>query len=186
MEQEPRPRSRLLTPHPSRPGSIVAFVALPALLILLTLTSVPARLLPVRPFLRTAYASPESAIPESRSRRVVELVNLLGSGTPEERGRRLLALARETERCPAYAPYTVQRIVSGLADPHRRVRAATAFALGALGSHAIGVLPYLREAQGKGDAYMDHVLSEAMWWIEHGEAFSDGEKCEPLPIAGDE
>ena len=38
----------MLIPHPSRPGSIVAFVALPALLILLTLVSVPIRVFPVR------------------------------------------------------------------------------------------------------------------------------------------
>ena len=37
----------MLTPHPSRPGSMVAFVALPAFLILLTLVSVPLRIIPV-------------------------------------------------------------------------------------------------------------------------------------------
>jgi hypothetical protein len=42
-------RSPTLAPHPSRPGSMVAFVGLPALLILLTLVSVPLRVFPVRP-----------------------------------------------------------------------------------------------------------------------------------------
>jgi hypothetical protein len=41
-------RTAMLIPHPSRPGSMVAFVALPALLILLTLVSVPLRVFPVR------------------------------------------------------------------------------------------------------------------------------------------
>jgi hypothetical protein len=40
-------RTPMLTPHPSRPGSMVAFVALPAFLILLTLVSVPLRIFPV-------------------------------------------------------------------------------------------------------------------------------------------
>ena len=40
-------RTTVLIPHPSRPGSMVAFVALPAFLILLTLVSVPLRILPV-------------------------------------------------------------------------------------------------------------------------------------------
>ena len=40
-------RTPMLTPHPSHPGSMVAFVALPAFLILLTLVSVPLRIFPV-------------------------------------------------------------------------------------------------------------------------------------------
>jgi hypothetical protein len=37
----------ILMPHPSRPGSMVAFVGLPAFLILLTLVSVPLRIFPI-------------------------------------------------------------------------------------------------------------------------------------------
>jgi hypothetical protein len=40
-------RTQILMPHPSRPGSMVAFVGLPAFLILLTLVSVPLRIFPV-------------------------------------------------------------------------------------------------------------------------------------------
>lgn len=41
-----RERTPMLVPHPSRPGSMVAFAALPAFLILLTLISVPLRVIP--------------------------------------------------------------------------------------------------------------------------------------------
>jgi hypothetical protein len=40
-------RTPRLMPHPSRPGSMIAFAALPAFLILLTLVSVPLRIFPV-------------------------------------------------------------------------------------------------------------------------------------------
>jgi len=51
-------RSPTLGPHPSRPGSMVAFVGLPAILILLTLVSVPLRVFPVRP---NAFSGSETA-----------------------------------------------------------------------------------------------------------------------------
>jgi hypothetical protein len=47
VTRDPRTPTPMLTPHPSRPGSMVAFVALPAFLILLTLVSVPLRIFPV-------------------------------------------------------------------------------------------------------------------------------------------
>ena len=47
----------MLAAHPSRPGSMVAFVALPAFLILLTLVSVPLRVMPIP--LRAAHEQGE-------------------------------------------------------------------------------------------------------------------------------
>jgi hypothetical protein len=175
----------MLAPHPSRPGSMVAFVALPAFLVLLTLVSVPARLFPVRLYVPIGFdTSRKGDHPEGQSERVMKLVKGLDTGTVEERGRKLQALVRETARCPAYAPYTVRRLVSGLCDPDPKIRAGTAFALGALGAHASEALPFLRAARGKRDAHLDHVLSEAIWWIEHGETLPGEERCEPLPITG--
>jgi hypothetical protein len=143
-----RPRLWLLSPHPSHPGSMIAFVALPAFLILLTLVWVVASLLPVRPFLPGLLdtATPNFSRKEE-SARLRELAEGLASGTADERGQRVLALARETERCPGYALYTVPRLAGGLKDPDARVRAATAFALGALGPHASAALPALLEAR---------------------------------------
>jgi hypothetical protein len=100
-----RRRWSVLAPHPSRPGSMVAFVALPAFLVLLTLVYVPTSLFPVRPFVPIGFDTPEG-----RAERVMALAKGLGTGAAEERGRKLWALARETERCPSYAPYTLRRL----------------------------------------------------------------------------
>ena len=47
MERMSGSRQRVLLPHPSQPASMIAFVALPAFLILLTLVSAPLRVVPV-------------------------------------------------------------------------------------------------------------------------------------------
>jgi HEAT repeats len=178
-----RPRLWLFTPHPSRPGSMVTFVALPAFMILLTLVWVVASLFPVRPFVPGLFdTEAPSTSGQEESGRLRKLAEGLASGTADERGQKILALARETERCPGYAPYSVPRLAGALKDPDARVRAATAFALGALGPHASAALPSLREAQGKGDVHLDHVLSEAIWWIQHGDASPPDGECFPLPV----
>jgi hypothetical protein len=178
-----RARLWFVVPHPSRPGSMVASVALPALLILLTLVWLVASLYPVRPFLPVSVETEisDTSGPEEGAR-VRALAEGLGSGTVEERRQKTLALAGETELCPEYAPYTVPRLAGGLKDPDARVRAATAFSLGALGPHASDALPGLREAQGKGDAHVDHVLSEAIWWIQNGDASPSRAECSPLSV----
>lgn len=187
MARQARKRAllRMLTPHPSRPGSMVALVALPASLILLTLVSVPVRMFPVEPYLPIFDPLEDDAsLPKQPRERVVVLAGRVGVGTTEERGRSLLALALWTDRCPAYAPYTVPRLAAGLEDADPVVRGATAFALGALGAHASEALPLLRAARGRGDAHYDHIVAEAIWWIEHGRARPQSEECEPLSAAG--
>jgi hypothetical protein len=54
--------------------------------------------------------------------------------------------------------------------------------LGALGPHAHEAIPALRAARGRGDAHFDHVLAEAIWWIEHGRALPAYEECEAVPL----
>jgi hypothetical protein len=134
-----RPRLWQLVPHPSRPGSMVAFAALPAFLILLTLVWVVASLYPVRPLLPAAFTT-RGPSPEEESARLRQLAEGLASGTPDERRLKMLTLAGETERCPGYAPFTVPQLAARLKDPDARVRAATAFALGALGPPAAEAL----------------------------------------------
>lgn len=183
---EPARRARLwlLLPHPARPGSMVVFVALPALLILVTLVWVVASIFPVRPFVPMAFDAGASGISrQDEGARLRGLAEGLGSGTADERRLKIVALARETERCPTYAPYAVPRLAGGLKDPEARVRAATAFALGALGPHASAALPALREAQGKGDTHVDHVLSEAIWWIQHGDVLPAYGECPPWSVS---
>ena len=175
-----RPRLRQLVPHPSRPGSMVAFAALPVFLILLTLVWVVASLYPVRPWLPAVFM-PRGPSPQEESARLTELAEALASGTPDERRLKMLTLAGETERCPGYASFTVPQLAARLEDPDARVRAATAFALGALGPLAAEALPSLREAQGKGDTQLDHVVSEAIWWIQHGDTFPPSAECAPPP-----
>src|SRR5215468_3185147 len=101
---------------------MVAFVALPAFLILLTLVWVVADMFPIRPYLPTVFESRVAS-----SVQVQELADGLASGTAGERGQKVLALAGETQRCPSYASYTVPRLAARLRDPDARVRAATAF-----------------------------------------------------------
>jgi hypothetical protein len=162
---------------------MLAFVSLPVFLVLLTLVSVPARLLPVRPHVRATLDPAVSTLAERHGDRVVRLANRLGTGPPAERESTMLALADETERCPAYASFTVRRLVAGLDDAEPRIRAATAFTLGALGPTASDALPFLRAARGRTDAHVDHVLAEAIWWIEHGESLAGYGECDPLPTA---
>src|SRR5262245_3085605 len=97
-------RLRHLVPHPSRPGSMVALVALPTFLMFLTLAWVVPYLFPIRPHLPAVSGS---RIPNGRQ--VRELADGLASGTAEERGQKVLALAVETQHCPGYASYTVPR-----------------------------------------------------------------------------
>ena len=162
-------------PDPSRPGSMVVFVALPSLLILLTLVWQGVALYPTQP-----------SLPFERELSTADLEQLsqgLGFGGPEERLQKVLTLASDTQRCPEHAPHAVLFLASRLKDPDARIRARVASALGALGSTAAAALPSLNEVQGSGDAQFNRVVAEAVWWIEHGDAVPAFEKCAPWPVA---
>jgi hypothetical protein len=51
------------------------------------------------------------------------------------------------------------------------------------GPHASQALPALRAARGTGDAHLDHLLAEAVFWIERGRPWPSSEACEPLSVA---
>ena len=180
MGRAAQPIDLRLAAHPSRPGSMLAFVALPAFLVLLTLVSVPVRLFPVQPYI--VVAGNDHGRGETPSQRVVSFAGRIDSGSGPERIRSLWALAEVTQACPDYASYTVPRMLIGLQDVDPTVRSATAAALGALGAHAVAALPSLRAVRGKGDAHADHVLAEAIWWIEHGQGTPGYGECEHLVI----
>jgi hypothetical protein len=147
----------LLAAHPSRPGSMLAFVALPAVLVLLTLVSVPARMYPMRPYI-PPFDGPaqDDGAAEKASERVMRIVERLDSGRFNGR--------------------------TGLEDADPSVRAATAASLGALGSDAALALPYLKARRRTGNAQADRVVAEAVWWIEHGKGVPRDVECEPLPL----
>jgi hypothetical protein len=157
---------------------MIAFVTLPALLILVTLVWVVASLSPVRPWL--PHAS-EATTSQDEAARMRALAEGIAAGPVDERRKKMMTLAGETERCPGYASFSVPRLAAELKDPDDRIRAAAAYALGAMGPHASAALPSLREVHGEGHTHVDHVVAEAIWWIEHGDTVAFGEACVPLP-----
>jgi HEAT repeats len=166
---------------------MVVFVALPAFLILLTLVWVPVSVLPVGPPMPHADGGSEDDEPGGESaERFVELTRRIGQGGAAERRRAVVVVAWWTQRCPEYAHYAVPRLASGLNDPDHAVRDAAAVALGALGPDASPALPFLKAARGKGDAYFDHLLVEAAFWIEHGRVRpAHDDECESLSTVGE-
>jgi len=96
----------MLTPHPSRPGSMVTFVGLPAFLILLTLVSVALRVFPVSPSVPRPTTPPQATLLP----RAVTFV----AATPEEA--RAIAAAERfvAENGYTAAPANLHRMVPEL------------------------------------------------------------------------
>jgi hypothetical protein len=182
IDVQPSTASRFL-PHPSRPGSLVTFVALPVLLGVLLHLALQLLIFfgqPGLPDYAYEYLKDDVANPESRSQLAALLESRVGKGTTRQRGMTLRALALLTGECPGYAARTVPLLVTFLQDPDRHNRIWTAHNLAALGPTARPALPALRRAHGSTDAHFDHLLLEAIWWIEHGSPTGSSTECEPL------
>jgi hypothetical protein len=92
-----------------------------------------------------------------------------------------MALAMLTDECPAVAPQTVPPIAEALRDPEARVRRAAVTSLAALGPIAADAVPALQAARGSDDVHFEHLLTEALWWIQHGYGWSTSGDCEQPP-----
>jgi len=161
---------------------MVVFVALPTFMILLTIVSVPMRVLPGPPSVRHVWSFDVGAPPPSSSAELIlRIATQVTTASPDRRRHSVLALATLANECPAWASQTIPHIVDALDDPEGSVRRAAVTSLAALGPIATEAVPALQAARGSHDVHYEHLLTEALWWIQHGYGWVPSGDCEHLP-----
>lgn len=178
-----------LVPHPSQPGSMLSFTALPAFLLLLTLARFGVFVPFTDPFngpgsssrLFGAPRGVEVGIPEREPNEIrrfsyphntadltVDAARRAESTSADDRRRGVQDLAWWTGVCPNYAPFTLVRLGRALRDPNPRIKGAAAVGLRSTGGHGAAAIPDLLAARGTSVRYFDHLLAEAVYLIEQG------------------
>ena len=198
-ERKP-PFARLL-PHPSEPGSMLSFVALPSFLILLTLVRFGLLVTLIDP-----VNSPDSShrllsaprdvdivvgelngthrlrYPHNTAEFTAKAARHVQSGPRWQRIEALRDLAWWTGVCPNYGPFTLPRLVRALRDPDPAVKGAAAIGLGSTGGHGAAAIPDLLAVRGVTVRYFDHLVAEAVLLIEHSPRWQPADECEAVPI----
>jgi hypothetical protein len=91
-------------------------------------------------------------------------------------------LAWWTGVCPNYAPFTVPRLARALRDPDPGVKGAAATRLASTGGHGAAAIPDLLAVRGTSVRYFDHVVGEAVFFIEHSPRWPPARECEDVPM----
>jgi hypothetical protein len=198
---ERKPPFGRIVPHPSQPGSMLSFVALPSFLILLTLVRLGLVLPVIDPVnspdsSRRLFGDPgdvEVVVEELNGtyrvgypRNTAELTANAARRFESARGwRRIQAvhdLAWWTSVCPTYVPFTVPRLARALRDPDPAVRGAAATGLGSTGGHGATAIPELLAVRGTTVRYFDHIVAEAVLLIDLSPRWPPVHECEDVPM----
>jgi hypothetical protein len=193
---------RGIVPHPSQPASLLSFVALPCLLVLLTLCRLGLIVSPEDP-----VNSPESShrwnaprdvdvqpvtdradggplvYPRNTAELVVAAAARFESPSRWERLESVRDLAWWTSVCPNYAPFTLPRLTRALKDPDPGMKGAAAIGLGSTGGNGAPAIPELLAARGTSVRYFDHLAAEAVSLIEHAPRWPPAPECEAVPAS---
>ena len=184
-----------LVPHPSQPGSMLLFVALPTLFYLGRLTFlvltviVPTGLVnsPDNRLLRfdepadvevTGWETGTLRYPENTAELTARAAGRMKAKDPWCRARAARDVAWWTSVCPNYSQFTIPILLRAVHDPDPGVRSAAVQGLGSIGGNASAAIPGLVAARGSSVKYFDFLLQEAVFLIEHSATWPPAAECQ--------
>lgn len=192
-------REHHILPHPAQPASMVAFVALPTLLFLLTLArlgiivdhGIPLNApssahrwanAPRDAGIRMSDGSGALSVTEPHTAAAMTREAARRAGSPEWRERALAVgeLAWWTGVCPDMSRFTVPHLIRALQDVHPRVRGAAVVGLGSAGAHGAPALTALRSLRGTSVPHLDHLIDEAVFLIDHSPRWEPATGCDGM------
>ncbi len=188
-------------PHPSQPGSMLSFVALPSFLMLLTVVRLGVFVPVVDPvntpdsgqrFLgapRDVDVGVEElngrnriSYPRNTAELTITAARPVEWAARQQRVQGIRDLAWWTGVCPNYGPFTLPRLVRALRDPDPAVKGAAAIGLGSTGGNGAEAIPDLLAVRGTSVRYFDHLVAEAVLSIEHTPRWLPADECEDVPL----
>lgn len=190
-----------IVPHPSQPGSMLSFAALPSFLLLLTLVRLGFIVTEIEPVnspesSRRYLGTPEDvdvdleevggtyriSYPRNTADLTASAARRAASTSREQRIQAVRDLAWWTSVCPNYGPFTLPRLARALRDTDPAVKGAAAIGLGSTGGHGAAAIPDLLAVRGTTVRYFDHVVAEAVLLIEHSPRWPPAGECEGVPM----